>query len=103
MGMYNHCVAVVDIDGDILESYPWWAAVVWEEDSSEIPLGVLNMKAGVVRTEPGPLTLVQFYDKTKSWYVVQTLYFLDLDLCRQWLELSSLRELGEDKGKLIPM
>ncbi|KIJ55279.1 hypothetical protein M422DRAFT_23890 [Sphaerobolus stellatus SS14] len=65
-----------------MESYPWWAAVVWEEDSKEVPPNVLKTKETTPRTEPGPLTLVQFYDKSKSW---------------QWLELSNLRLLGEDQ------
>ncbi|KAF8586044.1 hypothetical protein K439DRAFT_1659937 [Ramaria rubella] len=65
-----------------MESYPWWAAVVWEEDTKGVPLNVLRSKDTIPRSEPGPLTLVQFYDKARSW---------------QWLELSSLRLLGEDK------
>ncbi|GJJ11325.1 hypothetical protein Clacol_005557 [Clathrus columnatus] len=66
-----------------MESYPWWAAVVWEEDTKGVPAEVLRSKEDVVRTEGGPLTLVQFYDRSKSW---------------QWLELGNLRLLGEDKA-----
>jgi len=65
-----------------MDSYPWWAAVVWEEDTKGVPMNVLRSKGDIPRSEPGPLTLVQFYDKARSW---------------QWLELSCLRLLGEDK------
>jgi len=56
--------------------------VVWEDDTKGVPMNVLRSKASIPRTEPGPLTLVQFFDRSRSW---------------QWLELSSLRLLGEDK------
>lgn len=45
--------------------------MVWEEDTTGVPSEVLRCKGEATRTEEEPLTLVQFYDKSRSWYVIR--------------------------------
>jgi len=64
------------------DTYPWWPAVVFEEDDPSIPRVVLNQGRIKRRKRNVRLHLVQFFDKTSSW---------------QWLEAPKLKALGEDK------
>ncbi|THH11516.1 hypothetical protein EW146_g8014 [Bondarzewia mesenterica] len=64
------------------ETYPWWAAVVFEPDDPLVPSSVLEDEARHA-TGPRPKHLVQFYDQGRTW---------------QWLDLDKLRLLGEDKA-----
>jgi hypothetical protein len=61
-----HCIRGTD-------SYPWWAAVVWQVPDPGVPLSVVarfKKAQGIQRRKGGPpLTLVQFYDKGRTWYV----------------------------------
>ncbi|THH02990.1 hypothetical protein EW145_g6627 [Phellinidium pouzarii] len=78
-------------DGEVLEggtlvwakaeTYPWWPAVVYEEDDPDVPAAVLKEKKPTPRAGGGPLLLVQFWDARKTW---------------QWLPMDKLRLLNED-------
>jgi hypothetical protein len=47
------------------DSYPWWPAVVFEEDDAEVPPAVLAAKpTGKAKKHA---TLVRFFDKRYSW------------------------------------
>ncbi|TDL26735.1 hypothetical protein BD410DRAFT_783848 [Rickenella mellea] len=61
------------------DTYPWWAGVIYDVDHSDVPENVLNAKPS---NPKGPIHLIKFFDKKKSW---------------QWLELDKLKLLGEDK------
>lgn len=50
-------------------TYPWWPAVIFEPDDPEVPQAVLKTKNDVIRTDDGPLHLVRFFDRGKTWYV----------------------------------
>ncbi|TFK73723.1 hypothetical protein BDN72DRAFT_790358 [Pluteus cervinus] len=64
-------------------TFPWWAAVVVDEKDSSVPDDVRVSARQLASKQPKSVVhIVQFYDKTSSW---------------QFLPLSSLRELGEDK------
>ncbi|EMD39343.1 hypothetical protein CERSUDRAFT_112983 [Gelatoporia subvermispora B] len=63
------------------DTYPWWPAVIYEPPDDDIPVKVLKGKEQVRRTTGGPLHLVRFWDKHRTW---------------QWLELDRLLYLGED-------
>ena len=60
--------------GSLLGHYPWWPAVVFEEDDLEIP-------ANVLASAPQPLhngiVLVRFYEKKQkhNWYVYYVYLF----------------------------
>ena len=53
------------------DSFPWWPAVVFEEDDAQVPKAVLS------RAHPtdGSVALVRFYEKNslKNWYDVPQL------------------------------
>ncbi|CDO69700.1 hypothetical protein BN946_scf184851.g88 [Trametes cinnabarina] len=65
-----------------IESYPWWPAVVFEEDDPEVPPSVL---ARAPSPEPD-LELVKFYEKKhiNNW---------------AWVKHKNMRYLGEDDRK----
>lgn len=46
-------------------SYPWWSAVVYDDDLPEIPKNVLQ------QAHNKDDYLVRFYDKSDLWYVYQ--------------------------------
>ncbi|KZT21556.1 hypothetical protein NEOLEDRAFT_1164542 [Neolentinus lepideus HHB14362 ss-1] len=71
------------LEGGTLDSFPWWAAVVFEPDDPSIPKAVQREKQNVKRTMGGPLHLVRFYDSKSSWI---------------WLELDKLRYLRENNA-----
>ncbi|EPQ56227.1 hypothetical protein GLOTRDRAFT_105199 [Gloeophyllum trabeum ATCC 11539] len=81
------------LEGGTLDSFPWWAAVVFEPDDPGIPKAVLREKEKVKRTMSGPLHLVRFYDSKSSWYAT-----MRPRGPTNWLELDKLRYLGEDKS-----
>ncbi|KAL7280296.1 hypothetical protein ACG7TL_005210 [Trametes sanguinea] len=67
------------LEGGTLESFPWWPAVVFEEDDPEVPPSVL---ASAPSREPD-LELVKFYEKKhiNNW---------------AWVKHKNMRYLGED-------
>ncbi|KAI5123496.1 hypothetical protein M0805_008864 [Coniferiporia weirii] len=65
------------------DTYPWWPAVVYEEDDPDVPPSVLREKGRAPRGGGGSLLLVQFWDSKKTW---------------QWVTLDKLRLLNEDKA-----
>ncbi|KAL6297851.1 PHD-zinc-finger like domain-containing protein [Sparassis latifolia] len=74
--------AVVLGDGEYLEeSFPWWPAVVFEEDDPSIPKYVLDLKDESSQNEDKQLHVIRFYDSGNTW---------------QWVRLPQLRMLGED-------
>lgn len=62
-----------------VESYPWWPAVVYEEDDTAVPQTLIDIKERMTTTS-GPMLLVQFWDAKRQW---------------QWLPLNRLKLLGE--------
>jgi hypothetical protein len=50
----------------LADTFPWWPAVIFEEDDEEIPRAVLQAKKNA-RKGHGPLQLVRFFDKKLSW------------------------------------
>ncbi|TCD61141.1 nuA3 HAT complex component nto1 [Steccherinum ochraceum] len=64
-----------------LQSWPWWPAVVYEDDDSDIPEKIHEQKQLDEVNAQGRLYLVRFFDKKRHW---------------QWLEHNKLLELGED-------
>ncbi|KAG8929874.1 nuA3 HAT complex component nto1 [Tulasnella sp. 418] len=70
-----------------MESYPWFPAVVFEDDDDSIPTAVLRGKQQAetnAKDEVGPFNIIQFFDTTNSW---------------NWLPPSKIKLLGEDKGE----
>ncbi|KAG7094890.1 hypothetical protein E1B28_005697 [Marasmius oreades] len=64
-------------------TYPWWPAVIWEDDDPGVPGNIKVMKQAGQRKSKGKVVhVVQFFDKGHSW---------------QALTLEKLRMLGEDK------
>lgn len=51
-----------------VETYPWWPAVVYEEDDLAVSALIKKEKERVPRSGNGPLLLVQFYDARNTWY-----------------------------------
>lgn len=52
-------------------SYPWWPAVIFEEDDPELPENIYN---GLQRERMKPrkdddLFVIRFFDKHMSWFV----------------------------------
>ncbi|KAJ7708691.1 hypothetical protein B0H17DRAFT_1030520 [Mycena rosella] len=65
-------------------SFPWWPAVIFDDKDPMVPLKVVA-EAEVQRkkrTAKGPLHIVRFFDKAKSW---------------QYPPLDKMRQLGEIK------
>lgn len=89
------------------ESYPWFPAVVFEDDDDEVPKHVVGgRRPAEAFYSPGPVHLVRFYDDT--WFVscshsIDHTRFnercLIWGLDRSWLPVSKLKPLGEDKGE----
>jgi hypothetical protein len=79
----------------VLGHFPWWAGVVFDHESVEVPPSLLA-------TIHGPNQhLVRFFDKNNSWQVVlSTLQCRSNVWFRGWLDLTRVRHLGEDKGTL---
>jgi hypothetical protein len=55
-----------------IESYPWWPAVVFEEDDDAVTEEVVAGRAAKWKDRcdkniPGPLHVVRFFDKQHSW------------------------------------
>ena len=55
------------LKNSLKDTYPWWPAVIWEEDDPGIPKAVLKGGKAARRRRTEPLSLVQFYDKASSW------------------------------------
>lgn len=83
------------IDHFILDTYPWWPAVVWEPDDPKIPEDVRKK-----RPQDKSRHIVQFYDPTMSWYASeQELSDLVEYLNRTWVTIGNMLLLGEDNGR----
>ncbi|KAG6895629.1 hypothetical protein C0992_000303 [Termitomyces sp. T32_za158] len=63
-------------------SFPWWPAVIWDENHPEVPLNIRAEYAKAKRRFGPDVHIVQFFDKHRSW---------------QLLPNDSLRMLAEDK------
>ncbi|KAM6497478.1 bromodomain and PHD finger-containing protein 3 [Amanita muscaria] len=50
------------------KTYPWWPAVVYESDDIRIPPQV-KAEGEVMKSRGQTISMVQFFDKTRSWYV----------------------------------
>ena len=50
------------------DTYPWWPAVIFEEDDEDVPKTVLKAK-DPQKAGDGQLQLVRFFDKRSSWSV----------------------------------
>ncbi|KAG6885752.1 hypothetical protein C0993_010264 [Termitomyces sp. T159_Od127] len=64
------------------KSFPWWPAVIWDENHPEVPLNIRAEYAKAKRRFGPDVHIVQFFDKHRSW---------------QLLPNDSLRMLAEDK------
>ena len=67
-----------------------------------MPSNVLELCLNERQRTGGPIHVLQFYDKSRSWYLddpfdILLAQYLSL-LARQVLTLDKLRLLGEDKG-----
>lgn len=58
------------MSSSIPDTYPWWPAVVVEPDDPAIPENVMKQGEIVRQKRHGPVHLVQFYDKSQSWYLI---------------------------------
>jgi len=65
------------------ETYPWWPAVVFEEDDPEVPDSVYNACIAAQQKQKGVIHVVRFFDKASSW---------------QCLNADRVKLLGEDKA-----
>lgn len=78
-------------------SYPWWSAVVYDDDLPEIPKNVLQ------RTHNETDYLVRFYDKSDLWYVVHISTWnglISANCFRAWVPPEMLKLLGEIDGEM---
>ena len=87
---------------DIVGAFPWWPAVVFEEDDLEVPSNVLDQAPRPLH--PG-VVLVRFYEKkhTHNWYACSCFCVASdihsLRSPRAWLSLKNIRYLGEDDSE----
>ncbi len=80
----------------LVGTYPWWPAVIYDEDHPELPEKILNRKKEfVAKNKKGKrskdnvhLYTVNFFDKEKSW---------------QFVTVEHLKMLGDHKGALLSL
>ncbi|KAF8899172.1 PHD-zinc-finger like domain-containing protein [Infundibulicybe gibba] len=71
------------LEGGTLDSFPWWPAVIFEDDDPSVPRNILNHCIDARQKRGAVIHILQFFDKTSSW---------------QFLPLDKLLLLGEDKS-----
>lgn len=64
-------------------TYPWWPAVIFEDDDLQIPPNILQLCQAERQKSNELIHILQFFDKSKSW---------------QYLGLDKLRMLGENNA-----
>ena len=52
-----------------IDSYPWWPAVIYEDDDPQIPTNIVEICLAERKKLQEPVHILQFFDKHKSWYV----------------------------------
>lgn len=84
-------------------TYPWWPAVIFEDDDLQIPPNILQLCQAERQKSNELIHILQFFDKSKSWCVPSLLYQVTPDIfcVRQYLGLDKLRMLGENNGLII--
>ena len=106
------CNAQYDVSDEniviIVETYPWWPAVVFEPDDPAVDADVLQRKTPQ-EIKKHRLHLVRFYDNKDYWLVTSPFLCLyaympgtiadNCDCVREWLDPSKLKMLGDDKGE----
>lgn len=60
-------------DSVIPDSYPWWPAVIFEEDDPDVPGNILQGCREAREKRKMKLHILRFFDKNQSWYA--TLFF----------------------------
>lgn len=65
---------LLTVDFHPIANYPWFPAVVFEEDQEDVPQTVLQTRQfSTAQPGEGYVHLVRFFDDSESWYALYTL------------------------------